>query len=81
MAVATKLMYLPQKVVTGVPVTVELVALDDGLPASAYSGTVDSSSKTDSTATFLPTSVTFKDGYALFQVTFDALGSQSSTHA
>jgi protocatechuate 3,4-dioxygenase beta subunit len=79
--VATKLkMYLPEKVPEGVPVTVELVALDaNGIPVPTYTGTVKLSSSTDSTAVFSPTSVTFKNGFAMVQVTFDALGSQSIT--
>jgi uncharacterized protein YkuJ/predicted RNA-binding protein YlqC (UPF0109 family) len=75
-ATATQLaMHLPSQVTGGVPVTVEMAALDaHGHFVFDYTGTVNLTS-TDSGATFTQngqtvTSVTFKQGFAMFQVTF-----------
>ncbi len=62
----------------GAPVTVQVVAEDaENHVVSNYSGTADLSSS-DGSAT-LPTSVTFKNGKATFQVTFATTGQQNVT--
>ncbi|MCY2990686.1 MAG: hypothetical protein NTY19_22830, partial [Planctomycetota bacterium] len=78
-AVATQLaVQLPPTVRLGVAVTVQLVALDAQRHlVSSYTGTVSMTSS-DANAT-LPTSVTFAQGRASFEVTFATAGSQTLT--
>jgi hypothetical protein len=69
-------MNLPSGVTAGVPVTVQLVAkAEDNSVLSSYSGTANLTTS-DSAAT-LPTSVTFVNGRASFQVTFATTGQQT----
>ncbi|MBM4012197.1 MAG: hypothetical protein FJ286_12590 [Planctomycetes bacterium] len=69
---------LPRTVLTGVPVTVALSAVDaTGRPVWGYSGTVSLTS-TDAAAV-LPATVTFVNGRAYARVTFKTLGEQSIT--
>ena len=66
---------LPQNVTSGTPVTVEVLALDaNNHLVPSYSGTA---SVTVSGATNPPTSATFSDGTASFQVTFSTVGQQT----
>ncbi len=78
-AVATKLaLYVPRNAQVGVPVTVQLAALNaQGQPVQSFSDTVTVTSTPDTTATV--SSITFTDGIAVFTVTFDKSGSQTLT--
>jgi hypothetical protein len=77
--VATQLvMHLPKNVPNGVPMPVELTALDaQNHRVSNYSATVALTS-TDPNAV-LPTSITFENGRAVVPVTFLTAGTQSLT--
>jgi hypothetical protein len=69
-------MNLPSGVTAGVPVTVQLVAkAADNSVLSSYSGTANLT--TSDAAATLPTSVTFANGRASFQVTFATTGQQT----
>jgi hypothetical protein len=71
-------MHLPRGVTGGVPVTVQLVAMDAQNSAmSAYNGTANLTSSDGSIT--LPASVTFQNGRASFQVTFGTPGPQTVT--
>ena len=79
-AVATQLdLILPrQNVQVGVPVTVELAAVNAlGQPVQSFADTVTLASS--GTAASLPTSISFVDGIATFSVTFNTAGSQTLT--
>ena len=79
-AVATQLdLILPrQNVQVGVPVTVELAAVNaPGQPVQSFADTVTLASS--DTAASLPTSISFVDGIATFSVTFNTAGSQTLT--
>jgi hypothetical protein len=77
--VATQLaMHLPSKVPSGRPVLVELAAEDaNGHLVPNYSGTITLTS-TDPNVV-LPKTITFVDGVAIFEVTFNTAGPQSLT--
>ena len=77
--VATQLaMHMPQNAPKGVPVPVELVAEDaSGHLVPNYSGTITLTS-TDPNVV-LPKTITFVDGVAIFEVTFNTAGPQSLT--
>jgi hypothetical protein len=69
---------LRSTVQSGVPVSVQLVALNVyGSIVRSYSGTADIATS-DSAAT-IPSSVTFHNGIANFQTTFNTIGTQTVT--
>jgi hypothetical protein len=69
---------LPSTVHSGSPVSVELFALDSsGNVVRGYTGTVKITSS--DTAAKLPSSITFQNGVANFQVTFNTTGTESIT--
>ena len=69
---------LQQRVRSGVPATVQILALDSsGMIVRSYSGTANVTSS--DTAATLPATVTFQNGVATFQVTFATAGSQTVT--
>jgi hypothetical protein len=62
----------------GQPVMVLMVALDaQNRPVRSYSGTVNLT--TTDTSAILPSTVTFNEGFASFQVTFNTVGRQTIT--
>ena len=70
---------LPQNVVAGQTLTIEIVALDaQNHIVQNYANTA-AVTVTDKLATLSPTTVTFQHGITSLQVTFNTLGSQSLT--
>ncbi|MFM1902332.1 MAG: hypothetical protein RLZZ440_232, partial [Planctomycetota bacterium] len=68
--------WLPRQVIAGLPMVVQLAALDaEGRLVRGFSGTLDLSSS--DTEASLPGSVEFVNGIALLRVTFATVGEQS----
>jgi len=77
-AVASISLWLPGKVIAGLPTIAQLVARDaEGRPVRGFSGTLDVSSS-DAEAAF-PSTVEFVNGIALLRVTFATVGEQTLT--
>jgi hypothetical protein len=77
-AVASISLWLPGKVIAGLPMLAQLVARDaEGRPVRSFSGTLDVSSSDADAA--IPSTVEFVNGVALLRVAFATVGEQTLT--